>query len=230
MYIGAFNSDILEKLVSNKPTHRTKGFKEIDSDKSGTISYEEWEVILQGLKTNRLKYFKEQFYLSSHVYSGLGMEPGEPVNTRVYETSFPNRSCDCNPLKRGWYEDFVAYCCNNHPILRLRYSDKINPYKPKLASVEIFGGLITSFAGTGVMLGINGDSKNYGFLLYLQVRYASPPCHYSFICMKGRLTRPSFTAFSRFFSSRFLRHYSANFATTCLPSRACNTTNLLPAR
>jgi hypothetical protein len=229
MYIGAFDSDILKKLVSADKKSRTESFEKFDSDKSGAISYEEWEVILQGLKKERLKYFKKAFFISDHVYSGLGMEPGVPVNTQLYETSFPNRSCNCNPFKRGWYEDFVAYCCNNHPIIRLWYSDKINPYKPFLAGVELVGSLITSFAGTGLMLGVSATS-NYGILFLFQVRYAPTSNHHHFFtCIKGRLNKPPHLLY-RSFLSRFLRRYSVKVATTCLPSRACNTMSLLPAR
>ena len=79
-----------------------------------------------------------------------------------------------NPIKRGWFEDLASFCANNHPVLRLFYSDKGHPYRPVYAGVELAGALITSACGAGLMLHLEESGINYAVSLLLQVRFVEP--------------------------------------------------------
>ena len=102
---------------------------------------------LENLREKRLTFFRQSFLNSDHVYVGKGMEPG------VAGCGF---GTDGSILVRGWWEDFVYYTKNNHPLLLMFCVDKKHPYSRQERRIEFAGSFITTFGGTGILLAL-GD-------------------------------------------------------------------------
>ena len=99
---------VLRQLIKDKDASREKAFKKIDDDGDGCIQYAEWMQFLVEVRNLRLRYFRRICLLKNRLYSGFGLEPGEPAST----------SCAC-VVPRGYTEDLWHYARNNHPLLMM---------------------------------------------------------------------------------------------------------------
>jgi hypothetical protein len=73
---------------------------------------------LEMLREKRLTYFRQSYLNSSHVYAGKGME---------VEKESCGFGTDGSVFVRGWWEDFVYYTCNNHPLFIMFFVDPKHP-------------------------------------------------------------------------------------------------------
>jgi len=85
-FVKGIKCPVLRRLFSEKEEYMRQGFKKIDDDGSGQIDKVEWMKFLSNVQKERLTYYKQRFLLQGKTYAGLGMEPGEPVETFAFES------------------------------------------------------------------------------------------------------------------------------------------------
>jgi len=116
----------------------------IDTNRTGDISFEEWMEFLGKVQRGRLDFYQKLFLLKDNVYSGLGMEPGDPYATWFQQHGFV----------RGYWEDFKFYANNNHPLLVMCKSHRLNPFSTAQRKAEFLSAFLVTFGGAGILLGI----------------------------------------------------------------------------
>jgi len=151
-FVNAIKCPVLIKLFQEKESVMRRSFKKIDQDRSGSIDLREWLTFLARVQTDRLLYYKQRFLLKNRAYSGLGMEPGEPFSQTAVQFG----------MVRGFWDDFMFYASNQHPLFVMCYADKTHPYSVVQRRAEFLGALLATFFGAGLMLLI-GSSSRLGF-------------------------------------------------------------------
>jgi len=54
-------------------------------------------------------------------------------------------------ITRGFTHDFTYYVANNHPFFVLLFGDRLHPFSRTNRGIELFGAIVTTFAGAGLM-------------------------------------------------------------------------------
>lgn len=75
-------------------------------------------------------------------YNGFGLNPLKPYQKFV-----------AKKVVRGYFEDFIFYSKNSHPLLMLCFAHKMHPYGSRRNRYMAYiGAFLTSFFGGGLML------------------------------------------------------------------------------